>query len=532
RQLLPDPRKLRIFAEIYSRHTDTDVRQYALIAFLLTRPDATEENLYDDEITKAVDSMETNPDYGRDIEGIQRQLLLAADTKDTQRTINNEILPVLREGAERVGADDNKTESQLIDGIIHPEREEKEEERMEASLDRMRQMREQGADVFFAGFSQAKRFSFFYTLMNWFVPFSIDHPQVASLATGDIPLDTLARIMETQNFCDSDKYSFVLTFSRIAGQLPKQMIDMLRHGEAESGVEAGERGNITFRRSLYLQDLYRFYTLHPMKRDFTDPFSSEKTLVFITWEKIYKSFDGADFVFYIAGQLLERGYFDTFDSAMSLIDGETHPVFLKLKALGEERRGRHTEALEYFRRAAVFEPDNPVLLREMARLAEETDDCDAAKRLRRRVLELRADEDDTAGDELYYALCCLRTGDTKSCLNTLYKLNYLHKDDVRCACALAWGLTLEGRRDEAKKLYEPLSTAEMDYDSVFRKALVLWMTRDKGLAVDTLRTYAKAGNLQPAAVGEALARQNEACRLALSGADIGIITDLAFDETK
>lgn len=35
----------------------------------------------------------------------------------------------------------------------------------------MMDMREKGVDIYFSGFSQMKRFPFFSSLVNWFVPF-------------------------------------------------------------------------------------------------------------------------------------------------------------------------------------------------------------------------------------------------------------------------------------------------------------------------------------------------------------------------
>lgn len=51
-------------------------------------------------------------------------------------------------------------------------------ERAEESMQRMMEMQKQGADIYFGGFSQMKRFPFFSSVSNWFVPFSKQNPDM------------------------------------------------------------------------------------------------------------------------------------------------------------------------------------------------------------------------------------------------------------------------------------------------------------------------------------------------------------------
>ena len=50
-------------------------------------------------------------------------------------------------------------------------------EKLEASIDKMKDMQKAGADIYFGGFARMKSFSFFYRLSNWFTPFSFITPR-------------------------------------------------------------------------------------------------------------------------------------------------------------------------------------------------------------------------------------------------------------------------------------------------------------------------------------------------------------------
>ena len=74
-----------------------------------------------------------------------------------------------------------------MEDILHPGASEERMEKLEATYRRMMDMQKQGADIYFGGFSQMKRFPFFYDISNWLVPFYIQHP-TCSATTTNIPL--------------------------------------------------------------------------------------------------------------------------------------------------------------------------------------------------------------------------------------------------------------------------------------------------------------------------------------------------------
>ncbi len=530
-QVLFDVRKFRILTEVCCTTTNEDIRQYALIAMVFAQPNDTEMKLYDDDITSAFRRMSAIETIQQELMETQLQVLLSTDTKETQKTITEEIMPVLRSKAVDVEFNVEKSEEQLLDEILHPDKEEKTLEDLEKSIDRIRQLRDAGADIFFGGFSQTKRFPFFYTLMNWFVPFSIDHPQVASLSTGEVSPETIVKLMDMQNFCDSDKYSFYFTFSKVVQQIPHQLLEMLRRGEVTSELGEDIKHDTTYRRRLYLQDLYRFYSLYSSRIDFFNPFANEKTVVFFTWEPIKILFSDNNHLLQIARQLLKRNMFKPLDRLLDPAFDELNLSYLKLKGLSEYRQNNFVSAMEWFRQALVFEPENPVLIRKMAETAMFLPDYDLARQFYNALITMAKDGADTCEDEYNYALCCLQTKDAESAMKPLYKLYYLHENNIHYRQALAWGLLLSGKYEEAKKIYFAFNDDEISRESSARKALSLWVTRNKAEAIASLRSFTMKKMISPQELSTILLQQNEACNMKIDEVDLYVITDLTFDNS-
>ncbi len=530
-QMVFDARKFALFVDIYCQHGDRDVRQLALIALVFGRPMPMEEALFGKELDDCFTRLAANEDIRIDLVETQLQLLLCADTKDTQQTINDEIIPVLRGSAMSIDFTTDKSEEQLLDELLHPDAEESAIEKIENSLERMRELRDAGADVFFAGFSQTKRYSFFYTLMNWFLPFDIDHPLVAQLSTGGVKKDAIMRMMDMQHFCDSDKYSFFFTFSRVIEQLPPSVVEMLKRGEVESELGDDAPLDTAYRRRLYLQDLYRFYTLYSSKVDFDNPFASEGAMVFFSWERVKRLFGGSNQLLVVARQLLRRNYFSSLDAVLEGEFDELNISYLKIKALSALKKKDYRAAMDWFSRALSFEPENAVLIRRMADTARLMKDYNVAKRLYLSYVELTKDGDgDSAEEEYIYALCCLETKDTQLATDTLYKLYYLHEDDTRYRQALAAALLQAGKVDDARNLFAALADDDLTQEGVVRRALTLWLTHDRKSAINGLQRYAQAEGLSPRELSRLLFAENERCSIGMCDTDLYVVCDLTFED--
>ncbi len=526
-QVLFDIRKFQILVDFACKTTDEDMRQYAYIAIVFGQPDIVEHRIFEHEIESAFEILKTIPDIKQSLTELQLQILLSTDTERDMQTISNEIMPTLKSNAISIDLIGGKNEKDLLDEILNPDKAEKAMEEMNNSIEKMRKMQENGADVFFGGFAQTKRFSFFYSLVNWFLPFSIHHPQIESINTGEIPAETLEKILSMQNFCDSDRYSFYLAFSTVYNQIPKEFIDIIKKGEARFEFADNIEHNSAFWRRMFLQNLYRFYNLYSSKHDFKNPFTSDETIVFFNWKLMAELFANTQYPLQIARQLLKRNYFTALNKILDNNKDELNISYLKLKALSEYKQKNYISALHWFDTARVFDHDNQLLIRKMADVAFDAEDYNLAYTIYDELCS--KNEDDT--DEYKMALCCLHTGNVDKALTTLFRLEFEDENNHLYKEALAWGQLLKGRYEEALKLYDAIDRHLLTPVSMIRLFFVNWKLSDNVNALNALRLLKEKMNDSPLQMKADIKRQMIKCYIEIADTELDIFIDLLSSNT-
>ena len=269
-----DIAKFKVLLAVYRNATDMAVRQRALVGWVLSLNEDIFPSLYGEE-KKMQDELLEDKAVCQELVQLQHQIILCINAEKDNRTIQQEIMPdliqnsnfrVTRNGIEEI-------EESSLDDILHPDEEERRMEQVEESFQRMQQMQKQGSDIYFGGFSQMKRFSFFQEICNWFIPFYIDHPGIADVAEKFQNNKFLHSLINVGPFCHSDKYSFILAFNQVLNHIPKNLWEMLERGEASvSELTPEESNSAAYIRRTYLQDLYRFFRIYPYRKEFTSPF--------------------------------------------------------------------------------------------------------------------------------------------------------------------------------------------------------------------------------------------------------------------
>jgi len=188
-----DINKFKTLVALYLNAEDEEVKQRALVGFAFTLP-SLEDELYP-EVKEIVD--EVIAKKGAKEMGNEHFSLNSSDIIDLEK--------------------DN------LKDILGQHSSEQDIEKLEASIDKMKDMQKAGADIYFGGFARMKSFSFFYRLSNWFTPFSFYHPEVASLVDKIGESKFIKELMNNGPFCNSDKYSFALSLSQVITSLPANM---------------------------------------------------------------------------------------------------------------------------------------------------------------------------------------------------------------------------------------------------------------------------------------------------------------------
>ena len=414
------------------------------------------------EIKDRITLLSDEPGISERMLKVQMALLLCRETKEIDRRMREEIIPtmlrnpklgdLMREELERDGASPD-----WADWIERSDVKDK--------LMQMTELQMEGADVYMGTFSHLKNYPFFREIHNWFRIFSMDQPDV-SRSLGDMFLRSVVgkSMLTNGTFCNSDKYSFALTFS----QIPQDQRDMIMgqidghvqeemEESASSAVPASAQENIAARQ--YAQDLYRFFNLFSRRHEFRNPFDNGLNLLSDNILSILVKADES--VKTIAAWLLGKDYFDEAVQAYRLMEENANPYsadyrFYQQMGYAQQRIQQYEDALESYRRADILQSDNGWTLRHMAQCLRLTSrPADALELL------LQAEKRDSENLSLQIQIgdCLVDLKRYDDALTRFFKVDYLKPDYPKAWRAIAWCALLAGRMDKSIEYYDKLMKA-------------------------------------------------------------------------
>lgn len=489
--------KFRLMADIYRLASDEQVRQRALIGWVFCA-DGDMADLYP-EICQIIKELCGDERCRRELTELQMQMVYCTLADDDSQTIKNEIIPDLMKGNNikmtRHGIVEIEEDS--LEEILHPDNSEQNMERMEASMKKMADMQRKGSDIYFAGFSQMKRFPFFSDISNWFVPFYPQHPLISTIWNQTRGNKFLQMITRFGAFCDSDKYSFVLAFDQVLSHIPPSMMQMIERGEASPMAVGGEvpveeQRQPAFIRRTYLQNLYRFFRLFPQRSEFFNPFDTQHAIFFS--DALYREVPFEENMTEIASFLIKRGMKN---QALSVLDNqkaEDHTVSYYL-LMGQLMLGQglqdngitHPSALYYFQEALRLEPTNQRALMGAARASFAEERYQEALDAFEKTLQQNPEN---LSVELNITVCLIQLGRTEEALKILHRLHYNAPDNDAVTRILAWALALSDSYEQANKLYNRLVSIERPHaDDLLNYGYCLWFQKDIPSAVSFFRQY-------------------------------------------
>ena len=496
-----DMAKFRTLIHVYEKAVDERVRQRALVGWVLTLNSRLVASIYPEQIDLVHHLLE-DEDHCKELVELQEQIVFCMNAEHDTQTIQREIMPDLMKNQSfrmtRNGIEE--TEEDPMEDILHPGEQERKLEQMEASFQRMVNMQKQGSDIYFGGFSQMKRFTFFNELSNWFMPFYLNHPDVVEVMdkTG---LNRFLNVMvEKGPFCNSDKYSFVFAFQQVINQIPQNMREMLMRGEAiVNELATEELESAAYIRRTYLQDLYRFFRLFPMRMAFVNPFDVDGSYLFF-----------ADPIF--SKTHLELFFNDV--TAFFLKQDRLYNVLKLLANYGEARRdfqfwmmsgylAQHYanesalafNDLQSYTNALEIQPDHERALAGLARALFSREMYEEALGTYDKLLTICPEK---KSYRLNYAVSLTNLGRYDEALKELYRLNYEMLDDRNVNRVLAWTLVCEGKYEAADKIYDQLLAASNVHpDDLLNYGYSLWFSGHIDEAADCFHRFLKETDCEP-----------------------------------
>lgn len=488
-----DIAKFKVLLSVYRQATETSVRQRALVGWVLALQDDIFLYLYGEE-RKLLDEVLEDQAVCQELVQLQHQIILCINAEKDNKTIQQEIMPdLLKNNGFRVTRNGiEEVEDHSLDDILHPDEEERRMEQVEESFLKMQEMQKQGSDIYFGGFSQMKRFSFFQEISNWFVPFYMDHPGIAEVAGKFQKNAFMQSIMKTGPFCHSDKYSFVLAFNQVLDHIPKNLWEMMERGEAAmTEVLNEESQSAAYIRRTYLQDLYRFFRLYPYRSEFSNPFEDNQYL--FLGKKIFSKTHVEAYFNDVAAFLIKQKYMH--EAGMVLDNcGEARCDFRHYMMCGYLLQHHYyafapeKDALYCYQKALELEPENEKAKQGYARALFDLGRYQEAMEAYDQLLTIQPEKKHYL---LNRAVCLTNTRRYAEALKDLYRLNFESPDDTTVNRVLAWTLTCDEKYEQAEKIYAQLLTDQTLPDDLLNYGYCLWLGGHVDEAADCFHRFLK-----------------------------------------
>ena len=484
-----DIRKFRILIDVYEKSVENIVRQRALVGWALSlRGNPT---LYP-EMRQLVERVCEKEETLQQLVEAQMQMFFCLNAEKDNDAIQRDILPTLMKNNSfeitRWGI--REKEDNTLEDILNPDAEEKSMEELEKSFQRMQDMQKSGSDVYFGGFSQMKRFPFFYNWANWFCPFYINHPALAVTVKKLRNTALLTNLLENGPFCDSDKYSFAIAMSSVIEKLPDEIKSML--GSEEMFGPVGQHTDVHSEaaiRQMYLQDLYRFFRLSDRRKPFRNPFGGQDGIkaLFVA-NPVLKGVINVKYVIRLGKFLLKHQRNDALNRLLDTFDNEGENAdILTLRAAVLMRDGQVEDAIDILKKAHEISPEDTKVSVMMGRCFMMGEKFEEAMEVYKNLCDKNPDN---RGYLLNKCIAMVNCGHGDEVTAELYKLNYDNPDDLDVTRVLAWALLSCGKITQAEREYQRLLSMENpSAEDCLNAGYCKWINGEVDQALALFRRY-------------------------------------------
>ncbi len=470
-----DYRKLELLIRLYDEE-DCRISQRALVGLIITISIYKNRILLYPAIMERLFLLRGNERFATEAESVMIQLIRSKDTEKITRRFREEIIPDV------IKFNEDLSEKLNLDKLMSPEEFQDKNPDWEKyfdnqpglvrKLEELTNMQMEGADVFLGAFAMLKSFPFFSELPNWFMPFYKEHYAIVNALKGeDEPFkNILAGGIERSVFmCNSDKFSFILNIANMP-DAQKGLIGQMFSAEAEQYEELlSEEVNDPSLRSKrvviqYIQDLYRFFRLHPLRNEIGDIFSLP--LEFHLTSVFNLLVDDTARLKAVASFYFDNDHYDEALRIYQLLEmkGESYAELFEKSGYCCQQKGNYQDAIVCYRKADLFDTNRIWLLGKIAQCHLKLTDTRAALET---YLELDSLETDNLNTAAAIGTCYLNLSEPAKALDYFYRIEFADQGSARAMRPVAWCLLVLGRTDEAAPYYQQLLALEPNaYDYI------------------------------------------------------------------
>ena len=445
-----DFNKLKTLVGLYVAADNEPLRQRSLVGWLTALHD---NGCFDKEKAALVGDVCAVERTVREVTDVQRQMLFCMNAEKDNEKIQRDIMPTLVENNRFYITRDGikEKEDDPMDDILGRESADRRMEKLEESIHKMIDMQQAGSDIYFGGFSQMKRFPFFYTPSNWFVPFSPKHPDLQRTVKKTGGSRFLDSLMQASPFCDSDKYSLALAMASVIDKIPEQMREMLEtEGFASPLDEDIKTDTPAYIRRMYLQDLYRFFRLYPNIKGIESPFGKERFV--FTADAAFKQSPLQASLADLCLFFHKHKNADALQAILTAANDSDDKQMMLFRAIYQDVYKHNAfAAVAHYERFLQQEPQKTSAAAALARAYMTTRQYDKALKLYTGLVET------DPGNKTYAVNRCValvKCGLFDDAARTVYRLYFDYPDDINVARVMAWTLMEQGKLEEADKEYD------------------------------------------------------------------------------
>lgn len=497
-----DEAKLELHLNLYEKNRENVlIRQRCLTGFLLALYHYDYRIEFYPKIGAMFELMNEDPGFNRNVGRIMLQLIGSKETEKIKQKIQDEIIPEMIRISPNIR---NKLnfESLMDEGQPddrNPEWQEifNESPGLLGKMEEMAKMQIEGADVFLSSFSMLKSFPFFNEFTNWFIPFYPENPEINFMVSEDAKgteTSIIRSLLISPILCNSDKYSFAFMLQHISNEGKAMLSDVLKTemeqmeeiGREEDLLMSDRKGGIISNQ--YIQDLYRFYRLHPLRNDFDDIFSWKFDFHNKTgFRKIMNK--NPEIIHKMAEFYFEKNYFQEAIEIFGQLNDQ-HVENLQKEAYCHQKLGNYEKALSLYRKAELYDVNKIWNLKKIAL-------CYRNLKLPAEALKVYQTIDSLEPDNLsiIYAIgyCLTETGQFQDALNCFFKIEYLSPGNKKVWRPIAWFSFLTDKKEQAEKYYSKLMDEHPDRYDLMNMGHVQWALGNRISALGYYRQSMETG---------------------------------------
>lgn len=488
-----DSQRIEILIKLYA-DSNPQISQRALVGILMAI------SLYDKRISLSpqvnsiVKLLMDDETFESDSFSVITQIIRSKDTDKITRKFRDDIVPDILKFNEDLSRKLNL--ENLLETGEEPDKNPEWEKYFDNQPDLVRKLEEltnmqmEGADVFLGAFSMLKNFSFFNDAHHWFMPFYKENYAVASALHNENEgfREILLKGVENSPYmCNSDKFSFILNLSQMPQQ-QKELMSQMFASEIEQFEELmnEELTDPALRKKRiviqYIQDLYRFFKLNPVRTEtgdiFLQPLDVHNTTV------VGDLILSTDFYRSIASFYFDNDHFaEALVIYQRLINREVTSAELFEKAgYCFQQSGKFSEAIAMYQKADLFDTNRKWLLGKMAQCYLKLLQSKEALEVYLELLQLDPESRKVLAS---IGTCYLNMGDYNQALEYFYRIEFSEPGSANSMRPVAWCLFVLNRPEEADTYYSQLIEMEPNAYDYMNAGHVAWCLGDRQKAAES-----------------------------------------------